>query len=142
VSTPGYSGTPLAKKMGLKQGQRALLLAVPGDIGEIAGFADFASVAHDLSDTADRTIDYAHLFETDRIALEAMAARLAAVLAPDGMLWLSWPKKASKVPTTVTEDVLREIFLPLGLVDIKVAAVSDIWSGLKFMFRKELRGGL
>jgi hypothetical protein len=128
--------------MGLKPGQRALLLAVPGDIDEIAGFAEFSSVSHTLADIAARTVDYAHVFETGRAELEAMAARLATVLAPDGMLWLSWPKKASKVPTTVTEDVLREIFLPLGLVDIKVAAVSDVWSGLKFMFRKELRGAL
>lgn len=71
-----------------------------------------------------------------------MAPALTASLKPDGMIWISWPKRASKVPTTIAEDVLREILLPTGLVDVKVAAIDEVWSGLKFVFRKELRAGL
>jgi hypothetical protein len=81
-----------------------------------------------------------HLFTTERTVLERTAPALLPVLVPNGMVWISWPKKSSSVPTDVTEDVLREVLLPMGLVDIKVCAVDEIWSGLKFVIRKELRG--
>lgn len=138
----GYSGTPLAKKFGLSAGQGALLLSVPEAIAEIALFGDFAFSETALPATDTRRFDYIHLFETERVALEAVAPRLLANLKPDGMIWISWPKKASKVPTTITEDALRTVLLPLGLVDVKVAAIDEIWSGLKFMIRKQLRAGL
>ena len=90
----------------------------------------------------ERRVDYGHVFETRRPVLEGMAPALSGVLKPDGMLWISWRKKAARVPTTITEDVLRSIFLPLGLVDVKVCAIDETWSGLKFVIRKELRAGL
>jgi hypothetical protein len=111
-------------------------------IGDIRGFDGFASVAFALPETPQRAFDYVHLFVTERATLEAVATKLFDVLKPDGMLWISWPKKSSRVPTDVTEDVLREILLPPGLVDVKVCAVDETWSGLKFVIRKELRGVL
>lgn len=138
----GYSGTPLVKKLGLKDGTRALLIGVPETVSEISGFPGFAGVEGAVPAASDRVFDYAHVFETDRGRLEALVTSIRATLKPDGMLWISWPKKASKVKTDITEEVLRHIFLPTGLVDVKVAAVDEIWSGLKFMFRKELRASL
>ncbi|EJC77206.1 hypothetical protein [Rhizobium hidalgonense] len=140
--TAGYSGTPLATKLGLMRGQTAALLGVPEAIGAIRDFGGFASVALALPETPRRAFDYMHLFVTERQALETIASTLLRVLKPDGMLWISWPKKSSRVPTDVTEDVLREVLLPTGLVDVKVCAVDEIWSGLKFVIRKELRGAL
>lgn len=138
----GYSGTPLAKKLGLSDRQVSLLLGVPADLPEISAFPGFAQVATSVEGVASRRYDYIHAFETERRALEVLAALLVARLKPNGMLWISWPKRASSVATTLTEDVLREIFLPLGLVDVKVCAVDAVWSGLKFMFRKEIRASL
>jgi hypothetical protein len=139
----GYSATPLGKKLGLGDGMRALLLDVPADLVEISGFAGFAGTDRTLPDGADgRRYDYIHVFAVERQRLEAMSGPLRASLKPTGMLWISWPKKASKVPTTITEDVLRQVLLPTGLVDVKVAAVDATWSGLKFVFRKELRASL
>ncbi|MEI2302324.1 hypothetical protein [Ensifer sp. MJa1] len=139
MSASGYSGTPLARKLGLKDGQVALLLGVPAGLDEIIGFSGFSGLETTINASATRSCDYIHLFETRRSALEECATDIAARLKPEGVLWASWPKKASKVATTLTEDGLREVFLPLGLVDIKVCAVDATWSGLKFMFRKELR---
>lgn len=134
----GYSGTPLARKLGLKDGQAALLLGVPGDVAELNGFSGFASIERILPD-GDSRFDYIHVFETSRAHLTDIALRLRTILKPDGMAWISWPKKASKVPTDITEDVLRELLLPTGLVDVKVCAIDAVWSGLKFVIRKELR---
>ncbi len=83
-----------------------------------------------------------HWFVKSRAELETGIAGVADAMRPDAVLWISWPKKASKVPTDITEDVLREVILPTGLVDIKVCAVDEVWSGLKFMWRKELRSAL
>jgi hypothetical protein len=140
--TVGYSGTPLARKLGLAEGQAAALLGIPETIGDINGFDGFASVVHTLREMPHRAFDYVHLFTTERAALEAIAPALFLVLRPDGMVWISWPKKSSRVSTDITEDVLREVLLPTGLVDVKVCAVDEIWSGLKFVIRKELRGSL
>jgi hypothetical protein len=142
VIDSGYSGTPLARKLGLKDGQAALLLGVPPGLGEIDGFPGFSRLETSVVTVAARSCDYLHVFETERSTLEGLAADLAARMKPDGTLWVSWPKKASKRPTTLGEDALREIFLPLGLVDVKVCAIDAVWSGLKFVFRKELRDGL
>ncbi|WP_454609125.1 hypothetical protein [Labrenzia sp. MBR-25] len=84
-------------------------------------------------------LDCAQVFVTERADLAGHLAALRDLLAPNGMIWVSWPKKASKVPTDITEDTIRELCLPMGLVDVKVCAVDEIWSGLKLMIRKELR---
>lgn len=139
MSESGYSGTPLPKKLGLKPDMAALFIALPDNLSQLAEEVPGALQATDLVSARASGLDYAHVFETSRAALEEHALGLKAMLKPAGMLWISWPKKASKVPTTITEDVLREIFLPTGLVDVKVCAVDEIWSGLKFMLRKELR---
>lgn len=140
--TAGYSGTPLPKKLGLKPGQTALLINVPERLIEIGGFDGFASVDRGLPAVVQRHFDYIHVFETQRAVLEELAAALFCVVRPDGMIWISWPKKSSDVPTSITEDALREILLPTGLVDVKVCAIDETWSGLKFMIRRELRGPL
>ncbi len=142
VNVAGYSGTPLGKKLGLCDGQVALLLDVPVHLQEIAVFPGFAHLATAIEGKASRRFDYVHSFNTERPRLEAQAAALADQLKPNGMLWISWPKRASGVATTLTEDALRDIFLPLDLVDVKVCAVDAMWSGLKFMFRKEVRASL
>jgi hypothetical protein len=128
--TAGYSGTPLAKKLGIKEGSRvAVLHAPPG----------YALDGVKFDDKAEADDDVVQLFVMRRATLEGELARLRKLLRPDAALWISWPKKASKVPTDVTEDRIRELALPLGFVDVKVCAVSDVWSGLKLVVRKELR---
>lgn len=84
-------------------------------------------------------IDAAHVFVTERAELERLLASLRHQIAKDGQIWVSWPKKVSKVETDITEDTIREVCLPLGLVDTKVCAVDETWSGLKLVIRKELR---
>jgi len=139
MSESGYSDTPLPKKLGLKPEFAALFIALPPDLDHLTADLPKASQAPRLEIAKGANLDYLHVFETDRARLEDHAERLKAMLKPSGMLWISWPKKASKVPTTITEDVLRTVFLPTGLVDVKVCAVTEIWSGLKFMIRKDLR---
>jgi hypothetical protein len=136
LATAGYSGTPLAKKLSLKPGLRAWFEDMPDSVrDEIAPL----EVGVELLSGPEPPIDAAHVFVTSRAALEDAVARLLPVLAPGGFLWVSWPKKAAKVPTDVTEDVIREVALPTGLVDVKVCAVNSTWSGLKLMIRRELR---
>ncbi len=137
----GYSPNPLIRKLGFKDGSVVLLLAVPENLFEINGFPSFAHIDRSLA-KGPRRYDAAHWFETSRARLEDGIQMTVSGLKPDGILWISWPKKASKVPTDITEDVLREVILPLGLVDVKVCAVDEVWSGLKFMWRKELRSAL
>ncbi len=139
MSESGYSGTPLPKKLGLKPELSVLFVSLPEDLAYLAAALPDARHAVGLDQAAGTGLDYLHVFETDRARLDEHAGQLKAMLKPTGMLWISWPKKASKVPTTITEDVLRTIFLPIGLVDVKVCAVTEIWSGLKFVLRKELR---
>ena len=138
----GYSGTPLGKKLGLRDGQAALLLDVPDHLQEITAFPGFTHRVRSIEAAASRRFDYIHSFNTERVGLEVQATPLADRLKPDGMLWISWPKRASGIATTLTENALRDIFLPLGLVDVKVCAVDAVWSGLKFMFRNEIRASL
>lgn len=142
IAATGYSGTPLPQKLGLKDGQRALFVGLPDDLDELATARDFREVARAGWDDwrrGERGWDFVHGFTASRGVLEDNARPLMEAIARDGIIWISWPKKASKVPTDITEDVIREVVLPIGLVDIKVAAVSDVWSGLKLMIRKELR---
>lgn len=140
--TSGYSGTPLAQKLGLKDGQRALFVDLPAALAELAEARSFAEASRTTADQlgdAGTGFDVIHLFTAMRAVLENSLARLKEMIARDGMIWVSWPKKASKVATDITEDVIRAVCLPLGLVDVKVCAVDEIWSGLKLVIRKELR---
>ncbi|MCR9135009.1 MAG: DUF3052 domain-containing protein [Alphaproteobacteria bacterium] len=131
----GYSGTPLAKKLTLKDGFRVFWLDMPASVRE-----EIATQKLDLVNVG-RTdeMDAAHLFVTEAALLRELLTGLRGTIAQNGMIWVSWPKKASKRPTDITEDVIRAIALPMGLVDIKVCAVDAVWSGLKLVIRKELR---
>jgi hypothetical protein len=137
----GYSGTPLAQKLGLGDGQLVLFLDLPESLAELTAARSFAEVRRSGWDDLARAhgFDLVHGFTTSRAVLEGHASGLADAIARDGMVWVSWPKKASKVPTDITEDVIREVLLPTGLVDVKVAAIDAVWSGLKLVIRKELR---
>ncbi len=137
----GYSGTPLPKKLGLKQGQRVLFINLPQKLDWLLDAEDFARVRdQDWSDAAfSENWQVIHAFTTERRHLDENISSLMGAIARDGMIWISWPKKAAKVPTDMSEDVIREVALPIGLVDVKVCAVDEIWSGLKLVIRKELR---
>lgn len=141
----GYSGTPLLKKLGYdklaQKGGRGLFIgadAAPAELRGFKGFAELKSIASAKTPPAG-PFDAIHYFETDAAALEAALPLLRARLQPDGMIWVSWPKKASKIPTTVTEDVIRRRALAGGLVDVKVCAVDAVWSGLKLVIPLKLR---
>jgi len=135
-ATAGYSGTPLARKLGLRAASHVWLFQAP------EGFVDLLEPLPEgvvfEPDAGPRT-DIAHLFVTARENLAEQLRRLRPLLKPEAVLWVSWPKKASKRPTTVTEDTIRELALPLGFVDVKVCAVDEVWSGLKLVVRKALR---
>jgi hypothetical protein len=132
----GYSGTPLARKLGIKPGSSVFAQGAPTDYEQLlAPMPEGVRV----QSAADKETDVAHLFSASKAELAAALKRTLRHLRPDAALWVSWPKKASKVPTDITEDVIRELAFPLGLVDVKVCAVDDVWSGLKLVLRKELR---
>jgi hypothetical protein len=135
VASAGYSGTPLPKKLGFKSGMTAAFLDPPAQLDGLLGELDGVSVKRALRGRVDIVL----CFVTARRDLERRAGRLREAIAPDGMVWICWPKRASKVATDVTEDVVRDVLLPTGLVDVKVAAVDETWSGLKLVVRKELR---
>lgn len=132
----GYSGTPLVKKLGIVAGSEVLVFGAP---------ADFTTLLHPVpagvrfisKPTANTGL--AHIFVTEKADLSKSLTMLRQRLKADAPVWVSWPKKSSKVSSNLTEDVVREIALPLGYVDIKVCAVTDVWSGLKLVVRKELR---
>ena len=132
----GYSETPLAKKLNLRDDQRVWFHAMPENVQDEIG-----EYALDLIFVADPAegIDAAHIFVTTREELSSLLATLRNQIATDGHIWVSWPKQASKVPTDVTQDTIREVALPTGLVDTKVCAVDETWSGLKLVIRKDLR---
>jgi len=132
----GYSETPLAKKLNLRDDQRVWFHAMPESVQDEIG-----EYALDLIFVADPAegIDAAHIFVTTREELSSLLATLRNQIATDGHIWVSWPKQASKVPTDVTQDTIREVALPTGLVDTKVCAVDETWSGLKLVIRKDLR---
>lgn len=127
---PGYSGTPLAKKLGVKDDFRIALLHVPEDVKTEL---DDAFAKCKIERITSKDLDFIFLFAKSRAGLEMELWPAAKALAPAGMLWISWPKKSSGVATDLTEDVVRQAGLDAGLVDVKVCAVTDVWSGLKFV---------
>ncbi|TMQ34984.1 MAG: DUF3052 family protein [Planctomycetota bacterium] len=133
---PGYSGTPLAKKLGIKPGFHIFVDNGP---------ADYVRLLEPLPDDVSlvprpaRNLDMIHLFTKQARELEAKLPKYMQTIVSNGMIWVSWPKKAAKIETDVTEDVVRDLALPLGLVDTKVCAVDDVWSGLRLVIRVELR---
>jgi hypothetical protein len=132
----GYSGTPLAKKLGFKKGQRVCAPGSPPD------YLELLAPLHkgvEFQNRVSKTTDIVHLFTASKAELEKGLVAWMKVLGPDAAIWVSWPKKASKVPTDITEDTIRAVALPMGLVDIKVCAVDETWSALKLVLRKQLR---
>lgn len=132
----GYSGKPLAQKLGFKPPQAVWLIQAPA---EYADWLGELPPGVELVAQPPQPVAAAHLFCRERADLAARLVELRPLLAPAGFLWVSWPKKASKVSTDITEDVIRELCLPLGYVDVKVCAVSEVWSGLKLVIRKSER---
>ena len=132
----GYSGTPLAKKLGLKAPLKLLTINAPKEYKSWLG--DLPEGVK-LVTKATKPIQAVHVFTTDSAFLDAILSKLRNELKQDGFIWVSWPKKSSKVPTDITDNIIREIALPLGFVDIKVCAVSEVWSGLKLVIRKSER---
>lgn len=130
--TAGYSGTPLVKKLGIKPGFTIAILNPPTDYDQTLGNLPDNVIR---VDTPNGPLDFVHFFTKDFSELETEFSNLKAAIKPNGMLWISWPKKASKVPTDVNENLIRDIGLANGLVDVKVAAIDAIWSGLKFVYR-------
>jgi hypothetical protein len=129
---PGYSGTPLPKKLGIKAGFRVCLLDPPPEVSaelkaELAG----CEIVRD----GKTPLDFAMVFTKSKSSLTKEFKRITKLLAPAGMLWISWPKKSSGVATDLDENIVREIGLAAGLVDVKVCAVTEVWSGLKFVRR-------
>jgi hypothetical protein len=132
----GYSDTPLARKLGIKEGFKIFVVKAPAQYRAILAPLP-ASVR--FTSTANSSTNLVHAFATERSALARLLSTLSRKLSHEAAIWVSWPKKSSKVPTDITEDTIREIALPLGFVDIKVCAVTEVWSGLKLVVRKELR---
>lgn len=134
--TAGYSGTPLAAKLGIKTGSRVRLIGPPDELADwLAPLPPGVVFESRLSSATD----IVHLFVTRQAELASQLSGLRQRLRPDATLWVSWPKKAARLDTDITEDRIREHALPLGFVDVKVCAVSGVWSGLKLVVRKELR---
>lgn len=136
ATAAGYSGTPLARKLGIQADTTLWTMSAP------EGYEDWLAPMPEGVTRAKQPstqVDVAHVFLVEREDLAHQLKVLRATLRDDAALWISWPKKASKVATTITEDVIREECLPLGWVDVKVCAVSEVWSGLKLVVRKELR---
>ena len=133
----GYSETPLLKKLGIKPGFRIILQNEPSH------YLDWLSPLPDeveLVKKSDKNdIDFVHLFVLQRKIFEKEFKSFKKNLKKDGMMWISWPKKSSKVPTDLDENIIREFGLANGLVDVKVCAVDDVWSGLKFVYRTKDR---
>lgn len=131
----GYSGTPLLKKLGYKAGQRAVFACMPRALQAELSQAGFASLIQIEGATGwpKGPLDVVHVFADRAKTLAALLARARKLIADDGMIWVSWPKKASKVPTDITEQTIRDLAFPLKLVDVKVCAVDEVWSGLKLV---------
>jgi hypothetical protein len=136
LSTSGYSGAPLARKLGLKEGSRICVYDPPSNYLKLV-----APLPHGVrvSDSLASDTTVVHVFTAKKVILTKRLAILRDRIQPDAVIWVSWPKKASGLPTDITEDTIREVALPIGLVDVKVCAVDETWSGLKLVIRKELR---
>ena len=135
-TTIGYSGTPLANKLGIEEGNSVLLLGAPQSYEQLV--APLPRGVH-FEDNPSEAVAIAHVFVTLKEDLHKHLSALRKKLNPEAPIWVSWPKKSAKVSTDITEGTIREIALPLGFVDIKVCAVTEVWSGLKLVVRKELR---
>ncbi|NJC66120.1 DUF3052 family protein [Planosporangium flavigriseum] len=134
----GYSGTPLYRKLGIKPGHRVALLDAPASFkATLDGLPAEVVIRHGLA--ADAPTDVIVLFVTERYELQARLDEVRRGMAQDGGFWVAWPKRASKVPTDITDDVVREVALPSGLVDNKVCAIDEIWSGLRLVIRRKNR---
>lgn len=131
MNEAGYSGTPLAKKLGLKDNQTMLLVNQPKYYSSLFSVIPEIKVVKKNAEE----IDVIHFFADNRQNFETTFNRLSKQIKKDGMIWVSWPKKASKVKTDLNENLIRDVGLSLGLVDVKVCAVDDVWSGLKFVYR-------
>jgi len=132
----GYSGTPLAKKLGIKAGSQVLLVGAPDQyVVLLEPLPEGVQFGTQLSEATD----IVQIFAISRDELQQQLESYRSQLKPNGVVWVSWPKRSARVPTDITEDIIRDIALPLGYVDIKVCAVNEIWSGLKLVIRKELR---
>lgn len=132
----GYSGTPLPKKLGIAERSRLVARHAPDDYARMLAPIPQGTT---FEKTVSKKTDIVHVFSDRKALLKTELAALRKSIRSDTVVWVSWPKKASKVPTDITEDAIRELALPLGFVDVKVCAVSDVWSGLKLVVRKELR---
>lgn len=130
----GYSGTPLVKKLGIKEGFKVRFINKPKNYMDL-----LEEIPPAVKQIKTGKADFVHIFTKSRKDLASELKKNMRSIEQDGMIWVSWPKKASKIQTDITEDVIREVALPMGLVDIKVCAVDDIWSGLKLVIRKENR---
>jgi hypothetical protein len=145
--TVGYSGTPLAKKLGIKEGLRVFTISAPDNYAELVAplpdgvtfdGAEARASARAIHSTST-SVDLVHIFTNSRDELFRCLAKCRRLIEQDGSIWVSWYKKAAKLPTEITEDTVREAAFPLGLVDVKVCAVDQRWSGLKLVIRKENR---
>jgi hypothetical protein len=136
AKSPGYSGTPLAKKLGIAEHARVCTKNAPEKyvqlLEPLPSGVSFHAKPSELTDLV-------HVFVDRKPLLSKYLADLRKILRSNAVVWISWPKKSSKVPTDIAEDTIREVALPLGFVDVKVCAVTDVWSGLKLVVRKELR---
>jgi hypothetical protein len=142
LPSAGYSGKSLADKLGFKAGMSALFVALPDPLAALASAVDFAAAetrARWSAVSGTTRFDAIHAFTTSHAEIAKNLGRLQKAIKRDGMIWVSWPKKSAKVATDVTEDVVRAEALELDLVDVKVAAVDEVWSGLKLVIRKERR---
>ena len=136
MATAGYSGTPLATKLGIKPGMRVVAIDAP------AGYAKLLAPMPEgakIVTSPGKAPEFVHLFATSRAMMAKQLGSLRQSIAEIGTVWLSWPKKSAKVATDITEDVIREVALPMEFVDVKVCAVDETWSGLKLVIRKEAR---
>jgi hypothetical protein len=132
----GYSKTPLAKKLGIGPGTRICVVGAP------EGYEQLLDPLPDgvrIGSRMTKAVDVVHVFTDRRARLKRALTTIRTRMRPNAAIWVSWPKKSAKVPTDVTEDSIRDIALPMGLVDIKVCAIDDVWSGLKLVIRRELR---
>jgi len=137
VNLNGYSGTPLWKKLGFKDGLSACAIGAPSHYRTLLDLPDDISIRWSTTPSSRTAI--VHLFATRTLSLATRLTALRRSIAPDAAVWVSWPKKTSGVATDITENVIRDVALPLGFVDIKVCAVDEVWSGLKLTIRRELR---
>ncbi len=133
----GYSGTPLPRKLGIREGT---VVSIIGDPGHARGLLEPLPDGAVMSSRIEEADLLLLVFVTERSDLAASIERLGRAIFPNGACWIAWPKKASKTPTDITEDAVREAALPLGLVDTKVCAVDETWSGLRLVWRRERRG--